>query len=169
LSREELPTWADVSVAVVMSTEPTNIRIAGMGQSTDPYQVGDRDLLAMPALREAVNRALADAGSTVADVDLIELDALTGVDEALSVEALGLAQPGEGFGYVADSPHFNPSGGSAAAFCPPAMGLTRLVEACLQMRGTAGDIQLPDVRRALITGSSVVASQTHTAIVLEAA
>lgn len=169
ISAEELPTWADVSVAVVMSTQPTGIKVAGMGQSTDPYQIGDRDLLAMPALTQAVGRALADAGTSAADVDLIELDALTVVDEALCVEALGLAEPGKGFGYVADNARFNPSGGSAAGFCPPAMGLARLVEACLQLRGTAGPIQLPDVRRALVTGSSVVASQTQTAIVLEAA
>jgi len=165
----ELPRWADIAVAVVMSCEPTSVKVAGMGQSSDPYQIGDRDLLAMPALRNAVERALADAGTSVADVGLVELDALTGVDDALSAEAIGLAPHGEGLGYVARAGGFNPSGGSAAGYCPPAMGLTRLVEATLQLRGTAGAIQLPEVRRALVTGSSVVAAQTHTAIVLEAA
>jgi hypothetical protein len=168
IKAEELPTWADVSVALVMSTQPTGIKVAGMGQSSDPYQIGDRDLLAMPALASAVDRALADASTSAADLDLVELDALTGIDDALCVEAIGFSEPGGGFQYVADDPRFNPSGGSAAGFCPPAMGLFRLVEACLQLRGTAGAIQLPDVRRALVTGSSLVASQTHTAIVLEA-
>jgi acetyl-CoA acetyltransferase len=169
LRPEELPVWADFSVAVVMSTEPTGVRVAGMGQSSDPYHLGDRDLVGMPALTGAVGKALADAGADLREVDVVELDAMTGFDEALAVEALGLAAPGTGFRYLADHDSVNPAGGCAAGYCAPAMGLARIVEATLQLRGTAGPVQQGTPRRALATGSSTVASQTHTAIVLEAA
>jgi acetyl-CoA C-acetyltransferase len=168
LHPDELPVWADFAVALVMSTEPSGIRVAGMGQSSDPFHVGDRDLVGMPALVDAVGKALADAGVSLADVDMFELDAMTGFDEALAVEALGLTSAGTGFTYLAEQEAFNPSGGSAAGYCAPAMGLARVVEATLQLRGAAGAVQVGTPRRALATGSSTVASQTHTAIVLEA-
>jgi hypothetical protein len=49
------------------------------------------------------------------------------------------------------------------------MGLLRIAEAILQLRGQAGPIQLDGVRTALASGSSTVAGQTQTVIVLEAA
>jgi acetyl-CoA acetyltransferase len=168
LNQDELPNWADVVVGLVMSTEPSGIKVCGMGQSSDPYHLGDRDLLGMPALTDAVGKALAEAGLQLADLDLVELDALTGFDDALAVEALGLAGPGQGFAYLADTTSFNASGGSAAGHCAPAMGLARIAEAALQLRGDAGGAQVSGVRRALATGSSTVASQTQTAVVLEA-
>jgi acetyl-CoA acyltransferase len=70
---------------------------------------------------------------------------------------------------LANDPRCNPSGGGGAGYCAPAMGLARVVEAVLQLQGRAGAVQIPGARRALATGSSVVAAQTHTAIVLEAA
>ncbi len=168
LTQDELPNWADVVVGLVMSTEPSGIRVCGMGQSSDPYHLGDRDLLGLPALTDAVGKAMAEAGLRMADLDVVELDALTGFDDALAVEALGLARPGQGFAYLADTAAFNPSGGSAASYCAPAMGLARIAEAVLQLRGEAGAGQVPGARRALATGSSTIASQTQTAIVLEA-
>lgn len=168
LTEDDLPKWADVTVGLVMSTEPSGVRVAGMGQSSDPYYLGDRDLVGMPALATAVGKALAEAGTTAADLDVLEVDTLTAFDEALALEAVGLAAPGSGFSYAADTPGFNPSGGSAAGYCAPAMGLARIAEAVLQLRGTAGAIQLDSPRRALATGSSTIASQTQTAVVLEA-
>jgi acetyl-CoA C-acetyltransferase len=165
----DLPVWGDFAVALVMSTEPAAVRIAGLGQSSDPYHLGDRDLLGMPALTAAVGKALAEAGRTIEEMDVVELDALTAFDEALAVEALGLAPPGSGHDHVACSAAFNPSGGSAAGYCAPAMGLVRVVEAVHQLRGTAGAIQVEGARRALATGSSTIAAQTQTAVVLEVA
>jgi hypothetical protein len=48
------------------------------------------------------------------------------------------------------------------------MGLTRIAEATLQLRRQAGPIQQDSPRLALATGSSTVAAQTHTAVLLEA-
>jgi acetyl-CoA acetyltransferase len=168
LRQDELPNWADVFVGLVMSTEPSGVKVSGMGQSSESYHVGDRDLLGMPALTDAVGKALAEAGLQYSDLDLMEIDAYTGFDEVIAVEALGFSVAGQGFGYIADTPFFNPSGGSAAGYCAPAMGLARIAEAALQIRGTAGTSQVPGVQRALATGSSTIASQTQTAVVLEA-
>jgi acetyl-CoA acetyltransferase len=69
---------------------------------------------------------------------------------------------------LANDRRVNPSGGGAAGYCAPAMGLARIVEATLQLQGRAGANQVEGARRAIATGSSIVAAQTHTAIVLEA-
>ena len=183
----ELPRWADVAVAMVISDRESPIRIAGIGHGSEPYSPGERDLDAMPGLALAVRRAL-PAGLAVADVDIAELDGLTLFDEAIAAEAAGLAAPGEGLRALAADGRINRSGGSAAGYCAPAMGLTRIVEAALRLReperithtvcgysarghaalGTAGAGPTPSPRWALATGSSTVAAQTHTAVVLEA-
>lgn len=164
----EIALWADVVVALVLSREPTPVCVAGVGQSSEPYRIGDRDLLAMPALREAASRALMEAGVTGDELDLIELDGLTLFDEAIGLEATGVAQPGQGMHHLAEDLRCNPSGGSAAGYCAPAMGLVRIAETVWQIRG-GGANQLSKVKRALATGSSTVAAQTQTAIVLESA
>ena len=113
--------------------------------------------------------ALAEAGCRVEDIDVFELDGMTLYDEGLSLEAIGIAKTGEGLRALAQDARCNPSGGSAAGYCAPAMGLTRIVEAVLQLRGDAGANQVPRARRALASGSSLVAAQTQTVVVLESA
>ena len=51
LRPDELPVWADVVAAAVLSSEPGPVLVTGVGLSTEPYEVGDRDLLGLPALR----------------------------------------------------------------------------------------------------------------------
>jgi len=168
LDADDLPLWADVVAAVVISADPSKVRVVGLGQSSEPYWIGDRRLADMTALRLAAQRALEQAGFTPADLDLVELDGLTLFDEAIGMEAIGLAPRGRGLGTLAVDARCNPSGGGAAGYCAPAMGLARIIEASLQLQSRAGAIQLAGVRRALATGASVVAGQTHTAVALEA-
>ena len=101
--------------------------------------------------------------------DVAEVDGLTLIDEALGLEAIGFAAPGEGLRTLADDGRANPSGGGASGYSPPSMGLVRIVESVLQLRGTAGSVQQRSVRRAVATGGSVVAGQTQTVVLLEAA
>jgi len=169
LTRDDLPVWADVVAAVVLSSKGGSVRVRGLGQASEPYAVGDRKLLAMPSARRACDLALAEAGMALTDLDLFELDGLTLLDEAILLEAIGLAAPGEGLSVLARDARINASGGGAAGYCAPTMGLARVVEAALQIQGRAGAVQRPGVRRALAMGSSVVAAQTHTAVVLESA
>jgi hypothetical protein len=169
LDGADLPLWADVTAAVVLSTEPGPIRLAGVGQSSEPYNFGDRDLRTITSLKTAAERAAADAGFGAGTADVAEVDGLTLIDEALGLEAIGFAAPGEGLRTLADDGRANPSGGGASGYSPPSMGLARIVESVLQLRGTAGSVQQRSVRRAVATGGSVVAGQTQTVVLLEAA
>lgn len=164
-----LPLWADVVSAVVISGRPSGVRLRGLGMSSEPYWPGDRKLGGAPALRTAAERALQDAGATVGEVDLFELDGMTLYDEAIALEAVGCAPEGKGMAALANDPRCNPSGGSGAGYCPPAMGLARVVEAVLQLRGTAGAVQNGTPRLAMASGSSLVAQQTQTVILMETA
>jgi acetyl-CoA C-acetyltransferase len=169
LQPEHLPLWADVVTAVVISCRPAAVRVRGLGLSSDPYWPGDRVLAEAPALHRASERALAEAGLAVGDISLFEIDGMTLYDEAIALEAIGLAPKGQGMRVLAEDARCNPSGGSAAGYAAPAMGLARIVEATLQLRGTAGAVQLGGPRTALASGLSVTAAQAHTAVVLEAA
>ena len=168
LQPDDLPLWADVVAAVVLSSKGGVARVAGLGQSSEPYAIGDRELPAMHSARRAAIAALHEANIDVGSIDVFEIDGLTLFDEAIALEAIGLAPKGQGLTVLAHDGRVNASGGSAAGYCAPAMGLARIVEATLQLQGRAGAIQRPGARKALATGSSIVAAQTHTAVVLEA-
>ncbi|MDQ2811951.1 MAG: hypothetical protein M3Z75_08750, partial [Actinomycetota bacterium] len=154
----ELPIWSDVAAAIVLSAEPGPIEVRGVGMSTEPYDIGDRDLLGLPALRAASGQALRAAGLAIGDVDVLELDGLTLFDEALALEAAGVVPAGGGMEAIARRGDVNTDGGFAAGYCAPAMGLVRIGEATKRLRvsGTA----------ALATGSSVVAAQSQAAVAL---
>jgi acetyl-CoA C-acetyltransferase len=167
LSDVDLPLWADVAVALVISGEPAGVRVAGLGQSSEPYWIGDRAITGLPGLSQAAQCALHEAGIAARQLDLVEVDGLSLYDEAIGMEAIGIAPKGRGLAFLASDPRSNASGGGAAGYCAPAMGLLRIAEAVMQLQGRAGAIQLPRPKRALASGSCVVAAQTHTAIVLE--
>lgn len=159
LRPDELPVWGDRVAAVVLEAGPGAIEVLGAGMSTEPFELGDRDLLGLPALRSAAAQALREAGRTIAEIDILELDALTAFDEALALEAVGAAERGGGMRALAIDPRLDPAPARAAGYCAPAMGLVRIVRATRRLRAGEG-------QAALATGSSVVAAQTQTAVVL---
>jgi len=158
----EGPRRGDMMAAMVIGSAPSSVRISGVGHGTDATVIGDRDLLAMPALTAAARAALSGAGIGPGDIGLFEIDGMTLADEALALEALGLCLPGEGFRLLA-ADQINPSGGSEAGWCYPAMGLVRLIECYNRLSGSDGA-----PRRALATGFGAGGAQTATAMILEA-
>jgi acetyl-CoA C-acetyltransferase len=158
LRPHELPVWSDVAAALVLSAEPGPVEVRGVGMSTEPYDLGDRDLLGLPALRAASRQALRAAELAIGDIDVLELDGLTLFDEALALEAAAVVPAGAGMEAIAQRGNVNIDGGFAAGYCAPAMGLVRICEAVrrLQASGTT----------ALATGSSVVAAQSQAAVAL---
>lgn len=169
LQDREGPKAADIVVATILGSRPSGLRLAGFGHGTDFAAIGDRNLLKMDALTAAVAAATKAARVSMDDFDLFEIDGATLCDEVLGLEALGLAPAGGGFAAYARDVRFNPSGGSASCWSYPTNGLVRFVEACQQLRGTAGPSQLPGrPRRALATGNSAVAAQTVAAVAVEA-
>ena len=161
LRDDDAPRRADIVAATLVGSTETPFRLAGIGHGTDATAIGDRDWLARPALAASSAAALRGAGLALKDIDLFEIDGMTLADEALALEALGLSESGRGFDVYAGSDHINPSGGSAAGWCYPAMGLVRFSEALLRLGGGA--------RRAMAVGASPIGAQTHTAAILEAA
>jgi len=164
LREDESCRWGDVVAAMVIGKAPGKVLISGVGHGTDHADLGERDLLEMPALRDAARLSLDAAGINLSDVGLFEIDGMTLSDEALSAEAVGLCPAGDGFRALAERQDINPSGGSEAGWCYPAMGLVRLIEAYQMLRAPQG----PDgPRRAMATGLGGGGAQTATAIVLE--
>lgn len=162
------PAVADLVVAVILGSKPTALRITGIGHGTDASAFGDRDVSGLRSLRDAAAVAVRSAGVAADHFDLYELDGMTLSDEAMAFEAAGVAPAGKGMAVLGGDPRANPSGGSAAAWAFPVNGLLRFAEACHQLRGTAGPVQLAgSPRTALVSGFSSVAAQAATAVALE--
>ncbi len=116
-------------------------------------------------------RAMAMAGITPADVDVVELyDSFT-ITALMTLEDLGFCQKGEGGEFVADG-RLGPGGalptntnGGGLAYTHPGMyGMFILVEAVRQLRGDGGDRQVPGAEIALANGCGGVLSCTSTIV-----
>jgi acetyl-CoA C-acetyltransferase len=155
--------------------------VQGMASTSDSYAMGDRfrrpegTLVDLLSLRRSAERAYADAGITHArkDLDVVELYSPFSSAEAMTYPALGFCEPQHGPRFVqeqltdASLPVFNPSGGPQAANPVSATAMVRIAEAALQVRGMAGERQVPDARRAVATGQGG-ATQFSTVCVLGA-
>ena len=172
------------------------VRIAGSGVATDTLALHDRpDPLILHAARLSVERACQKARITPLQVDLFELYDAYSIYAALSLEAAGFAERGQGWrlaqaggarddgardggnnqGGAQPAPislggslPISTLGGLKARGNPGgATGVYQAVEAVLQLRGQAGQNQIPGARRALIQclGGPASTAITH---VLEA-
>jgi len=115
--------------------------------------------------------AFAVAGLGPEDVDVVELyDSFT-ITVLLALEDLGFCPKGEGGPFVADGPlrpggalPANTNGGGLAYTHPGQYGIFLLVEAVRQLRGEAGDRQVPGAEVALAHGSGGVLSALSTVV-----
>lgn len=104
--------------------------------------------------------AFQEAGVTPGDIDTIQLyDSFT-ITVLLLLEGLGFCQRGEGGPFVSEghlrrggSLPLNTDGGGLSSCHPGMRGIFLLIEAVRQVRGQAGDAQVPDCRLALACGS----------------
>lgn len=105
----------------------------------------------------AAERAYAMAELGPEDIDVIELHDATSFAEIHLIEDLGLCARGCGGPFTASGATardgkipVNPSGGLVSRGHPiGATGLMMMNELCLQLRGEAGEIQVPDARIAM--------------------
>ncbi|MFE6690810.1 beta-ketoacyl synthase N-terminal-like domain-containing protein [Streptomyces sp. NPDC057743] len=112
------------------------------------------DVVGAPLTRDAARQVYAAAGLGIEDVDVIELHDCFSINELLTYEALGMCAPGESGKLIADgaTTHggrwvVNPSGGLISKGHPlGATGLAQAAELVWQLRGTAGDRQVPGAR-----------------------
>ena len=111
-------------------------------------------------LATAGPEALGRAGVTVDDIDVLQFyDSFT-ITVLMMLEAMGFAGRGEG-GAVVQEGHFrkggkwpmNTDGGGLSSNHPGMRGIFLIIEAVRQLRGQAGDVQVPDCDVALACGS----------------
>ena len=136
------------------------IYVLGSGETSSHTTMSEwEDFTESPAVRSG-DLAFARAGLTPADVDLCEIyDAFTPM-VLFSLEALGFCAKGEGGPFVEDGKlrvggalPTNTDGGGLSACHPGMRGMFLMVEAVRQLRGEAGDRQVPDARIACVNGT----------------
>ncbi|MDJ0753854.1 MAG: thiolase domain-containing protein [Ardenticatenaceae bacterium] len=170
---------ADGAAAVVITSHeralamaPKPVRIAGSAVATDGFALHDRqDILWLSAVTKSTQAALKRANLAIEDIQLFELHDSYTVMSALALEAIGLAERGQGWQLAAegkigrDGPYPMSTFGGLKARGNPlgATGLYQVVEASLQLRGEAGDCQIPDVKIGLTQnlGGSGATAVTH--------
>jgi acetyl-CoA C-acetyltransferase len=135
------------------------VQIMGSNMTTDRLALHDRrDILAFDAARISVQRACRQAGILPGDVDLFELCDSYSIYAALSLEAAGFALRGQGWLLATEEkiglngllPIATFGGMKARGNPGGAAGLYQVVEAALQLRGQAGNNQVPGAKRALV-------------------
>lgn len=133
------------------------VRFRAMAHVSDFLPLSAKDLPAFEGPARAIAQAYAAGGVTVDDLSLAEVHDCFTIAELLSVEALGLARPGEGRAAVIDGATrrggrlpINLSGGLKAKGHPVgATGVSMHVIAARQVTGEAGDMQLPGAELAM--------------------
>jgi acetyl-CoA C-acetyltransferase len=158
---------ADGAAAVLLTrpellpvrTPQALVKITGSNMTTDRLALHDRqDILAFDAARVSVQHACRQAGMLPGDVDLFELCDTYSIYAALSLEAAGFALPGQGWQLATEGkiglqgllPIATFGGMKARGNPGGAAGLYQVVEAALQLRGQAGNNQVPGAKRALV-------------------
>jgi len=147
--------------------------ISGFANCMDSYFLGDRDLTANFALKQAAGRAYAKAGirDPRKEIDLVEVMDAYAYQQPLWMEGLGFCGDSEGSRFLEEGGpgkhRVNLSGGMLAGNPVIIAGLYRAAEAVLQLQGAAGERQVPDLHRALAHSTTGAAGQFHSVLILE--
>src|SRR5439155_4821326 len=160
LTRAMCAPTGDAAAAVVVCSEdhlrtvPREVReralrVRGHALGGGTFDVSWHDMRA-PVLAAA--KAYEEAGITPGDVDVVELHDASSFAEIHLVEDLGFCERGDGGPFTASGATardgqipVNPSGGLVSRGHPiGATGIFMLAELARQLRGEAGDIQVPD-------------------------
>ena len=173
---------SDGAAAIIIANEAHARRaktkpiwIKGIAHCAYAFFLGDRDLADPKSLREAAKRAYAMAGMSdpMNALDVVELYDAFSYMEPLWLEGLGFCDPGggsrlleEGITTMSGTLPVNPSGGVLSSHALLAAGLARIIEAVLQLRGEAGNRQVPGAKTALAHGINGPCGQSHCVWVL---
>ncbi len=149
------------------------VRVAGFGEHiTHKTPTYAPDLLTTP-VAAAAQKALAMAGITPADVDMVQIYDCYSITVLLTIENSGFCGPGQGLAFVRDhdlsyrgdfpcNTHGGQLGFGQAGL---AGGMSHVVEAVAQIQGRAGERQLARHDRAYVSGTGGVMSE-QSALVL---
>jgi acetyl-CoA acetyltransferase len=150
------------------------VLVRGAGERVTHRAVSSAPTLTSSPLKAAIADACAMAGVQAADVDLLSLYDCYSILVLITLEDAGLCPPGRAADWLRerDVSHrgpvaLNPHGGQlACGQSDLAGGMGHVVEAVRQLRGTAGQRQMPSVRLALVTGNGATMGE-EVALVLE--
>lgn len=163
------PTSDGAAVAIVVSErfvrehglEARAVEIVGQALTTDTEESFATksliDVVGAPMTRAAAASVFAQSGLTIEDVDVIELHDCFAINEIITYEALGMCPEGQGGKLVESGATtyggdwvVNPSGGLISKGHPlGATGLAQCTELTWQLRGEAGERQVPSASVAL--------------------
>lgn len=147
------------------------VYVLGAASATTHREIANMPDLTVTAAMESGRRAYAQAGVAPTDIDVVQLyDAFT-INVILFLEDLGFCAKGEGGAFVeggsiapGGSLAVNTNGGGLSCCHPGMYGLFTLVESVRQLRGEAGDRQIPSAELALAHGNGGVLSSQATVI-----
>jgi acetyl-CoA C-acetyltransferase len=172
------PLGDGAAAVIVTSSErakdmvPHPIRVIGSALSTDTIGLHDRqNVLWLAGAARSAAAAMAQAGVSHDEIDLFELHDSYTIIAALSLEAAGFAAPGEGWQLARDNAiaregkiPISTCGGLKARGNPlGATGVYQIVEVAQQLRGQAGDCQVPDPQIGMVQnlGTTGATAVTH--------
>ena len=181
LKRGDIAAYADGAIVMVLARESWLPRlrgrpvfINGIGWSQHTPNIEERELHRAIYAEKAAQMAYRMAGidNPQSQIDFAEVDDTFSYKELQHLEALGLAGPGQA-GRLLEQGMFSPdgalpvnvSGGNlGCGYTYDMSGLRSVLEVVLQLRGLAGERQLPDVKvglaqswRGIPTASGAVA------------
>ncbi|GLK65082.1 acetyl-CoA acetyltransferase [Paracoccus kondratievae] len=127
------------------------IRFRARAQAGDLLALSRRDPIAFDGPRRAWAAALEQAGLGIMDLALVETHDCFTTAEMIEYEAMGLAEPGQGWRVIRDGVTrfdgalpVNPSGGLKSRGHPiGATGVSQHVMVAMQLCGDAGEMQVP--------------------------
>ena len=142
---------ADVETALSMDKA---VAIRARAHVNDYLPLSKRDIIQFEGCQQAWRQALGSAGLTLDDLDFVETHDCFTIAELIEYEAMGLTAPGEGATAIAEGwtqkdgkLPINPSGGLKAKGHPiGATGVSMHVLTAMQVRGVAGDMQVPGAK-----------------------
>ncbi len=174
LRRTDCSLVSDGAAALVLAAPEVaeglarSIRFRARAQAGDYLALSRRDPIAFDGPRRAWRAALDQAGLAVTDLSLVETHDCFTTAEMIEYEAMGLAEPGQGWRVIREGTTrfdgampVNPSGGLKSRGHPiGATGVSQHVMAAMQLAGDAGAMQVADARLAGVfnMGGAAVAS-----------
>ncbi len=170
---------SDGGGAVIMTTAEraadlpsTPVYIAGSATAQTHWNISQMPDFTSTAAAISGPAAFAEAGITHADVDTLQLyDSFT-ITTLLLLEGLGFCAKGEGGPFVGRGGVLrfdgelptNTDGGGLSSCHPGMRGVFLLIESVRQLRGQAGDVQVPDCEVAVACGSGGFLSAMGTVV-----
>jgi acetyl-CoA C-acetyltransferase len=162
LKRTDCSPVSDGAAALILQSpqaaagKPRQVGFRAAVHVQDFLPMSRRDIILFEGCREAWGQAHAEAGTTIADLSLVETHDCFTIAELIEMEAMGLAAPGQAGALIAEGQTeiggrlpINPSGGLKAKGHPiGATGVSMHIMAAMQLCGDAAALQVENAKLA---------------------